>query len=140
MEPTPKTFRLNEEAVAALDRLAKERRLSQTAVVREALSRFLAEHDADRRKEKINAAFAMRTFELIEEDLGTHNFPDGERTWYMDGDDLIACIGDFEFHLLEADPRKWLVLNYAASELASGEIKDGHIEWTSRTRDRGGDD
>lgn len=135
----PKTFRLNEESVAALDRLAKERNLSQTGVVREALSRFLAMHDAERRQEKVNAAFAMRTFELIEEDLGTHNFPEGERSWYMDGEEIVVCIGDNEFHLLEPDPRKWLVLNYALPELASGEIKDGRIEWTPRTRDRGGD-
>ncbi len=128
----PKTFRLNEETVAALERLARERSLTQTGVVREALSRFLAAHEAERRQEKVNAAFAVRTFELIEEDLGTHNFPDGERSWYMDGEELVVCIGDYEFHLLEADPRKWLVLNYALPELASGEIKDGRIEWTSR--------
>ncbi len=129
-----KAFRLDDESIAALDRLAKERRLSQTGVVREALGRFLAMHDAERRQEKVNAAFAMRTFELIEEDLGTHNFPEGDRSWYMDGEDLIACIGDFEFHLLKADPREWLVLNYAEPELASGKIKDGRIEWTPRTR------
>lgn len=132
---TTKAFRFDKDDLASLERLARERDLSQTDVIRWALKQAVEAHEREAEAKQLDAILAQRTYDLLAEDLG-ENLPRGSWTWHDspdDDDEIMIQVGSIGFVLEDAGPpRRWYALRPGEPEYEAGVVEDGEIAWTGR--------